>query len=465
LPSVCPNLFLRRDSGLTSARRLRETERQGPVSIIKDHVRFCPQCGTPLTPGARFCVECGTELAASSKESTETGARGIEAPNPSLGSPATPLSETAEGGSQVSIVPFVAVFAAILVAGTLVAVLIMRQLPSRDRLLASAQQASSPAVSASNFNDTAHPQVKFPKEALDFIANLEHKAEANPSDLAAWNKLGDVYMRAALLDSSYYPKARDAYDHVLKIDPDNMGALRGIGNYDFDQRKYDEAIAAYEHYLSGKPDDPDVRTDLGTMYLSTNNPDQAVVQYQKVLDQHPQFFEAQFNLGVADGDLNKLADARTAFQRALKIAPSPEDRDRANQMLADLDKQSSPPANVNETANDSGVGIVSSSPSSATASRQSNTSGGFQDAMEQMLRGLPIAGPKVDSVQWPSPLDARVMMDNFPMDQMPPFAAAKFLGDLKSGIDSVKTSHKISSPVQVDICDSATGRVMQSLTE
>jgi tetratricopeptide (TPR) repeat protein len=429
-------------------------------------VRFCPQCGTPVTPGARFCIECGTELAASSNEASEVGAPGPGAPNHSLRSPSSPSSETAEGASQVSIVPFVAVFAAILAAGTLVAVLIMRQLPSRNRLLASASQASSPTSRVSNFNDTTHPQVKFPKEALDFIANLERKAGANPSDLAAWDKLGDVYMRAALLDSSYYPKARDAYDHVLKIDPDDMGALRGIGNYDFDQRKYDEAIAAYEHYLSSKPDDPDVRTDLGTMYLSTSNPDQAVVQYQKVLDQHPQFFEAQFNLGVADGDLNKLAEARTAFQRALKIAPSPEDRDRANQMLADLDKQSSPPANENGAANDSNVGIVSSPPSSATASStRPGSSGGFQDAMEQMLRGLPIAGPKVDSVQWPSPLDARVMMDNFPMDQMPPFAAAKFLGDLKSGIDNVKTSHRINSPVQVDICDSATGRVMQSVTE
>ena len=85
--------------------------------------------------------------------------------------------------------------------------------------------------------------------------------------------------------------------------------------------------------------------------------------------------------------------------------------------------------------------------------------------MEQMLRGLPIAGPKVATVQWPSPRNARVLMDNFPMDQMPPFAAAKFLADLKSGIDNVKTSHKVTTPVQVDICDSASGRVMQTITE
>ena len=89
----------------------------------------------------------------------------------------------------------------------------------------------------------------------------------------------------------------------------------------------------------------------------------------------------------------------------------------------------------------------------------------FHSSFEEMIRNIPFAGPKVSAVNWPENQKATVMMDNFPMDQMPPFAAAKFLGDLKSGIDNVKTSHKISSPVQVDICDAATGRVMQSVTE
>ncbi|HTT77558.1 MAG TPA: tetratricopeptide repeat protein [Candidatus Binataceae bacterium] len=418
-------------------------------------MRFCPQCGTPLTPPARFCVECGENLAALEPPASAGGAGAGSATTPPAPAPRL-ASDDPQPPTQASIVPFVAVFAAILIAGTVVAVLIMRQLPARNRLLASAPPSAATASSATDFDGTSHPQVKLPKEALDFIANLEQKANANPSNLSDWDKLGDVYMRAAMLNSSYYPKARDTYAHVLKLAPNDLGALRGIGNYDFDQRDYDAAIAAYEHYLSEKPDDPDVRTDLGTMYLSTSNPDQAVVQYQKVLDQHPKFFEAQFNIAIADGDLNKLDDAHSAFERALAIAPNAQDRDRVNQMLADLAKQ---PSNTTTASNASAAPPVDSTAPAAPSS------GSFQDAMDQMLRGLPIAGPKVASVQWPSPTNARVLMDNFPMDQMPPFAAAKFLGDLKSGIDSVKTSHKITSPVQVDICDAATGHVMQTVTE
>jgi hypothetical protein len=56
-------------------------------------------------------------------------------------------------------------------------------------------------------------------------------------------------------------------------------------------------------------------------------------------------------------------------------------------------------------------------------------------------------------------------MNNFPMDQMPPFAAAKFTADLKAGIDRAKGTYKIATPVEIDLCDAASGRVMQSVTE
>jgi Flp pilus assembly protein TadD len=357
--------------------------------------------------------------------------------------------------------PFVAVFGGLLAIGVVVTILIMRQMPARPgAAAASPPPAPQTASEDSRGLPPGHPTVRIPKEALDFIAKIEQKATANPADLAAWDQLGDVTLRASAFDPSYYPRAADAYAHVLKLDPENLDALRGIGNIDFDQQKFDRAIAAYEHYLAKKPDDPDVRTDLATMYLSTDNADQAVVQYKKVLAAHPQFFEAAFNLGVAYGEMNKPADARSAFDAALKIAPDADARNRVNQMIASLNSM---PAGATQNAAASGPPAPSiSSGASGGPVVAANT---FQGAMEQMLRDLPVAGPKVQSLQWPSPTKTRVLMDNFPMDQMPPFAANKFMTDLKAGIDQVKSAHKIGGPVEVDICDAASGRVMQSVTE
>jgi tetratricopeptide (TPR) repeat protein len=298
--------------------------------------------------------------------------------------------------------------------------------------------------------------VQLPKEARDFISNLEKKALANPKDVTVLNRLGDVSLRAAQFDPSYYGKAADAYGRVLKIDPDNLDALRGVGNIDFDQHKADQAIAAYEHYLGRKPDDPDVRTDLATMLLTSGAADQAVFQYKKVIEAHPTFFEANFNLGVAYGEMNDLTSARAQFDKALKLAPDSTARDRVNQMIASLNSETAPGVSSN---------LSPASAPQAVTNAASAAPATFHGAIETMLHDIPFAGPKVEAVQWSSQNKARVLMNNFPMDQMPEFAAAKFVSDLKQGIDQAKSAHNVSGQVELDICDASSGRVMKSITE
>jgi tetratricopeptide (TPR) repeat protein len=402
---------------------------------VIDAARFCVECGTRLEV-AEGAVPAAIQPRADTPEGYRAAANATAAPSQKLG-------------------PFVAIFGAIMTVGILVAYGVMRQLPQREALLASSspppQQESS--VQEARQLPPGHPAIQLPKEAREFITTVQRKAEANPKDLAAWDKYGDVCFRAAAFDASYYPQASTAYAHVLKLDPENLDALRGVGNIDFDQRKYDEATAAYEHYLSKKPDDPDVRTDLGTMLLSSGSADEAALEYRKVLETRPNFFEANFNLGIAYGQMNELDAARAAFEKAQTLAPDSEARNRVTQMLAEMSGAAAPGS------------AGGAKPTQVASVAGSNGADGFKRAMEQMLRDLPIAGPKVASVQWSSATRARVLMDNFPMDQMPPFAAAKFMSDLKTGIGEVKSVHDVSEPVEIDICDAASGRVMQTVRE
>ena len=224
-------------------------------------------------------------------------------------------------------------FATIFAIGLGAAALIMRQQPQRER-----EAANAPAQTGAAGNlPPGHPEViKIPDKARKFIDDLQAKAEAAPNDVAAWDRFGDAAERAAMFDPSYYSKADDAYAHVLKLDPDDLRALRGVGNIDYDRRHYDEAIAAYEHYLSRKPDDARVRTDLGTMYLSTGNTDVAIVQYTKVVTAHPDFFEAYFNLGVAYAEQENKPVARRYFLKARTLAPDDRARGEIDQMLATI---------------------------------------------------------------------------------------------------------------------------------
>jgi tetratricopeptide (TPR) repeat protein len=492
-------------------------------------MRFCPQCGAALLAGAKFCVECGRAL-----EGEAAGA-GAASGGGTPRARQTPITNA-----------FVLVFVAITVVGLGAAAWIMWRTPEavREQLsgppAANAPAGNAPAGSqaaASSQQTTAnpaaggsengglpegHPKIELPTEARSFIDKIEKDAQAKPKDVAAWNKLGTVSMRAAMFDQSYYGKAEEAYGHVLKIDPDNLDALRGVGDIDYDKQLYDEAIAAYEHYLKKKPDDPEVRTDLGTMYLYTGNADQAVVQYKKAIASKPGFFPAYYAMGVADGQMNKPDDAAAAFNKALALAPDDAARDQVKQQLAKVTgapasssgapmqaasaatpatkslaakapaaaksaAASSPaviaksapapkaaaPANADSAARSTAAAssagpspaLAAKEPASPAAASTTSTADDFHDAVEDMVRGLPIAGPKVTTVEWPDKLKASVFMANFPMDQMPPFAKEKFLSDLKAGIDSAKKDNNISAPVEVNIVDGASGHVMETVTE
>jgi tetratricopeptide (TPR) repeat protein len=471
-------------------------------------MRFCPQCGAPLLAGAKFCVECGRALDVAASGAGETGtARG-----------------SARGGRNTITTAFVLVFVTITLVGLGVAAWIMMKTPEvvREQIANAPPPAVAPNAEASGANAApdqnasanpaaggnqnggmppGHPTIELPTEARSFVDKIERDAIAKPKDVTAWNKFGAVAMRAAMFDQTYYGKAEEAYGHALKLDPDNLDALRGIGDIDYDKQHYDEAVAAYEHYLKKKPDDPEVRTDLGTMYLYTGNADQAVVQYKKAVVAKPGFFQAYYNMGIAYAQMNKPADAAATLNKALTLAPDDTARDQVKTLIAKLSgapaagastagapkasasmqaaSAATPPAPKISKTPAAAVGAKSppaaSSPaasaaiaaksSASPAAAPSPSADDFHDAVETMVRGLPIAGPKVTTVEWPDKLKAKVFMDNFPMDEMPPFAKTKFLTDLKAGIDSAKKDNNVSSPVEVNIVDGASGNVMETITE
>lgn len=382
-------------------------------------MNFCPECGTPVQPAGKFCVGCGQNL---SRWSTAPARAPIRVSK-----------------------PFVAIFGAIVVAGLgLVGFLAHQQ---------KTIQASREAAPPSNL-PPGHPKIELPKMARDFITGVQAEAKAKPNDVAAWDKLGGVALRAAQFDPSYYQLATQAYAHVLQLNPDDPPALRGIGDIDYDRQQYDEAIAAYEHYLKRTPNDPQVLVDLGTMYLYTGNADQALHLYHQAVTLQPNFFEAYYNMAVAYAAQNDNDHARAAFAQALKQAPDADARKRVTEMMAKLGgAPGGPPPMENAAA---------SAPQSAAAAVAPATT--FKGQIEALVRNLPVAGPKVSSVNWPAANKAVVLMDNFPMDAMPPFIKQRFVSDLSTGIDQAKQTYHVTAPFQLDIADAASGHVMETIS-
>ncbi len=397
----------------------------------------CSQCGAAVPAGAKFCSECGNCL-------DRTGAPG---------------RSHARGRRAVL---WGAGIGAILVLGgaATTAIVMMGRAGAAHQPAALAPAAGMAAQSL----PPGHPNLKVPSQTTALIAKARKEAEARPNDLAAWNRLGDLALHAAIFDPANYQQASDAFSRVLKADPNNCDALRGMGNVDFDEQHFSAAIASYDRYRRCKPNDPDVLTDLGTMYLATKHYHQALAQYQKALAARPGFFPATFNTAVAYLMLKDNAQAHAALEKARAVAPNAVARSRIDRMIARLEGKAV--ANLGSEAGAAqGPHAGFAGHRFAAASGTQPAAPTFQGAVEQVVRGLPVAGAHVTAVQWPAQNKAVVLMRDFPMSRMPSSDRTQLLGDIRSGVARAKAAYRVAGTVEVELEDAGTNRPMASVTD
>lgn len=387
----------------------------------------CPQCGEPLIANGRSCAGCGWQ-------------RGRE--------------RLAERRGLTSW--FVAIVAAGLLLGTTgTAVFWHGGFAHGQARPASAIAAAVPERGQARFVPMRatrglppnHPSVMGLRAGPhSFVAKAEEVAKANPKDIKAWDLFGDVAMAATAFNLSYYEKAEQAYSHVLKIDPNDPDALKGMGNVDYDRRHYDAAISAYKRYLRVRPDDPKVLTDLGTMYMAKKHVGEALKLYGKALAMEPDLFAARFNSAVAYLLRNDKTRADAELKEARKVAPDASARMKIDEMIAKLEGRNVPNA----------LSTV------ATASKAPTT---FRGAIERVVYALPLGGAKIKSVEWPSQRKAVVVVSNCAPVMASATNKARLLDDLRAGIITAKVAHHVAGTVKVKIEDAGTNRTMAAVTD
>jgi tetratricopeptide (TPR) repeat protein len=256
-----------------------------------------------------------------------------------------------------------------------------------------------------------------------------------------------VTARASQLDPAYASDAVAAFQHVLEIDPKNADALRGLANMHYDRNEYREAIPIFERYLTLRPDDPSARTDLGTMYLSVGDRARAIASYQDVIKRSPSFMQAYYNLAVTYHRQGNDEAAVAELQTARGLATDDAARKQIDDMLA----------------------TVRGEPGAAPAGPPGNgpavtTRSAFQTAVEAALHDHPIMGPRIVRMEWTGPAAGRVLVQNFPMEGMPPAVREKFAARLGEQLRSAQETNKVEGPVRLEIADVGSGTVMATVT-
>lgn len=126
----------------------------------------------------------------------------------------------------------------------------------------------------------------------------------------------------------------------LKSDPKNADILTSIGNLYYDAQQYTVAVDYYDRMLQTKPSDVSVRTDMATAYWYLGNADRAIEEFNKALTFAPTNPNTLFNLGIVKWQgKHDGAGAIADFKKLLSANPTYEQKDKVEQMLTDVEKQ------------------------------------------------------------------------------------------------------------------------------
>lgn len=145
----------------------------------------------------------------------------------------------------------------------------------------------------------------------------ERAVACQPEDIGLLNTLGNAYLTAGETE-----KAVEVFENVTHMDPDfsvsfmNLGnALIACGDFDGAEKSYDKAIAI----------DPSEAASfcnrLGEAYYKTGQYGRAEKAFRKALKHRPDNRFYHCNLGDVLVKQEKLEDANTAYENAVRLAP------------------------------------------------------------------------------------------------------------------------------------------------
>ena len=84
--------------------------------------------------------------------------------------------------------------------------------------------------------------------------------------------------------------------------------------------------------------------------------------------------------------------------------------------------------------------------------------------VEQRLRAHNVLGPKITGFEWPDDTLVRVLVDQFPMDQMPESVRNLFRGRLETILFDAKEQFDVEGERTIELVDRASGAVMDRAT-
>jgi len=142
----------------------------------------------------------------------------------------------------------------------------------------------------------------------------------NSQDAQAW-----YYLGRTKYSETKYASAIEAFEHCLKLDPENVVAEYNVGLSYEGLNQSDEAIQAYQNAIAWESQhqlkSPAPFVALARLYLHQNQPEKAVPYLLRAVTAFPQLSLPHEELGKAYSVLHRLPEAQEQLEKAVQLSP------------------------------------------------------------------------------------------------------------------------------------------------
>ena len=127
--------------------------------------------------------------------------------------------------------------------------------------------------------------------------------------------------QASLEQASLRPQAREAWQAILKVTPQNMEAAARLGRLAYEDGDHTLAASLLERAVAG--DAPaSAWFDLGLARQDLRDYNKAAAAYRTALEKKPDHAEAALNLGTVLQEKGDLDGAMAAYAAAYRLRPT-----------------------------------------------------------------------------------------------------------------------------------------------
>ncbi len=164
-----------------------------------------------------------------------------------------------------------------------------------------------------------------PSPVEEALRQAEQAVRENPADPHLRVELAALYYENRL-----YPRALEEAEQVLRVEPDNEGALLLAGMAAIQMERLEEALPPLERFIQRRKERPGAKGDLqlemayyfvGYARVALGQSEQAVAPLQAALKISPTDADALYQLGLAYQHAGKCSQALPVWEKAVRLVP------------------------------------------------------------------------------------------------------------------------------------------------